>query len=186
MSKKVLKSSIETKVVSVDTLIEYDRNNKNHPEKQVNLLANIIDRFWYIDQIVVDKNNIIIAGHWRLEAIKKMWYDQVEVKVMDIDSKDTQILRLLHNKVSEFAENNLENIVFELKDIWLETIWDFNLSELYPEFDVPDFNMDEYNPDWSHWDNKKSYIIQVICNDEMDQDNLYVKLQDDWYNVKKL
>jgi len=81
----------------------------------VDLLANIIDKFSYTDEVIVDKNNIVIAGHGRLKSLAKMGYDDVEVKVMDIDTEDAIALRYLHNEISRYdTEDNLEAIAIEI------------------------------------------------------------------------
>lgn len=159
--KKILKFKWQIKEVDVKDLIPYEFNNKIHNEKKVNLLANIMDKFWYIDEIVIDKNNIVIAWHGRLESIKKMGYEAVEVKVLDIDSKDASQLRLLHNKISEYeTENDLENMKIEVDMLWYDKTMDgldVSLKDLYPEFDAPPFDPDEYKED-----EKKEWQVAVI------------------------
>ena len=113
--KKILKFKWNIKVIDIDKLIPYELNNKIHNEKKTDLLANIIAKFGYLDEIIVDKNNILIAGHWRLWSIKKMWYDAVEVKVLDIDSRNSSELRLLHNRIAEYeTENGIYNMKEEI------------------------------------------------------------------------
>jgi type I site-specific restriction-modification system R (restriction) subunit len=123
-------------------------------------------RFGYIDEIVVDKNNILIAGHGRLESIKKMGYDSVEVKVLDIDSKDSKELRILHNKLSEYDnEYHLENLKIEIDligyDVKLQGL-DVSMKELYPEFDAPAFNPDDYQEEAQK---EKMIAVTVRCKD---------------------
>lgn len=161
--KKVLKFKGEIKEISLDKLIPYEFNNKVHHEEQVNLLANIMGKFGYIDEIVVDRNNIIIAGHGRLESIRKMGYDSVEVKVMDIDAKDASQLRILHNKIGEYAtEYHLENLNLELQTMGYEDdiSWlDISMRDLFPEFDAPNFDADDYDVDNNEWGGKKIAVI---------------------------
>lgn len=162
---KVLRFTWERKILNVEDLIPYELNNKIHKEKKVNLLANIIGKFWYIDEMIVDKNNILIAGHGRLDSIKKMWYEQVEVKVLDLDSKDAGQLRLFHNKIQEFeTDNNGQNIRLEIEALWEEALvygMDVSLAELYPEYDNPEIALGEESKDKSFW------------NREVDPDDLY-------------
>lgn len=168
--KKVAKMTLEKKVMDIKDLIPYELNNKIHWEKKVNLLANIIEKYSYIDEILVDKNNILIAGHGRLQSLQKMWYDAVEVKILDIDVKDAMALRLLHNKIWEYdTQDNLEAINVELNEIpeILSTL-DTNMSELYPEFDVPKYDPSQYNEEWDKDSNdgKTVYIISLDNQDD--------------------
>lgn len=112
---------------SVDELINYEFNNKKHPERQIDLLANSIKEFGWTAPICIDEQNVIIAGHWRLLAAKKLWLDTVPtVQVENLTDAQIKKLRLLDNKISELAEDDLENITIELEE--LQDTW---LTELY-------------------------------------------------------
>lgn len=118
----------------VGELINYEFNNKNHPEKQIDVLANSIQEFWFNTPIVIDNNNIIIAWHGRLLAAKKLWLEKVPVVIKE-NLTDIQIkkYRLLDNKIAELAEDNKENIKIEL-----EMINDVELFELFDiKLDLP-------------------------------------------------
>ena len=187
MTKKVLKFTGEKKELTIDNIIPYELNNKIHGEKQVDLLANIIGKYWYVDEIIVDKNNIIIAWHGRLESAKKMWYEAVEVKVMDIDIKDSRAFRILHNKISNYdSEDNLENLVIELSEInsddldWLNV----TMEELYPDLDAPEYNPDDYDT-WNSEESNKTVIKVSVDSPEM-AEVLVESLKEMWYNDVKI
>lgn len=56
--------------MNVSGIKPYDKNAKKHPEKQVKQIANSIREFGFNQPIVVDKQNVVIVGHGRLEAAK--------------------------------------------------------------------------------------------------------------------
>jgi len=155
--KKILKVSAKRLEIPLSNLIEYDKNNKIHWDKQIDAIANSINRFSYYDEIVIDKNNVIIAWHWRLSAIKKMWYDWVEVKQLDIDSNEAGAMRILDNLLNKFdTEDNLENIVFDL-DNWMDLqLWDIWTFDFLPELNAPKYNPDDYLNDLSEEQNKEN------------------------------
>jgi len=133
-----------TKVVEVEVwkLISYTNNNKIHNDKQVDLLANSITEYGFNTPIIIDKNNIIIAGHGRLEAAKKLWLEKVPCVIKE-NLTDVQVkkYRLLDNKIAEIAEDNREAIELELIDIW-----DLDLNELYDfaeDIDLDDLDVDD-------------------------------------------
>jgi len=138
-----------TKIINIEVskLIWYELNNKIHNEKQIDLLANSIKEYWFNTPIIISKNNIIIAGHWRLEASKKLWLETVPCIVKE-DLTDIQIkkYRLLDNKIAELAEDNIENIKLELaeiNDIDLNILYSIDLDLWYIdreaiEDDIPD------------------------------------------------
>ena len=58
---KVLKFEGKREIRKVNSLTPYEFNNKDHPERQIDLLANTIDSEGYIDEISVNEKGIIIA-----------------------------------------------------------------------------------------------------------------------------
>jgi len=58
--------------IKIQDLKKYEKNAKKHPEKQIDILAKNIERFGFTTPILIDKNNEIIAGHGRLDALKKL------------------------------------------------------------------------------------------------------------------
>jgi ParB-like chromosome segregation protein Spo0J len=58
--------------VDISKIIPYEHNNRKHPTEQIQRIAKSISLYGFNQAIVVDENNIIIAGHGRLEAITKM------------------------------------------------------------------------------------------------------------------
>lgn len=81
---------------------------------------------------MVDKDNVIIIGHGRVEAAKKLGLKTVPTFVKD-DLNEAQIkkLRILDNRSAELAEYNLENLKLEL-----EELADPELNELFEGFDL--------------------------------------------------
>lgn len=98
-------------------LIPYE-NNPRHNEDAVEYVANSIREFGFKVPIVVDSNNVIIAGHTRYKASKQLGLSEVPCIVAD-DLSDEQIkaFRLADNKVGEIATWNDELLKLELDDI---------------------------------------------------------------------
>lgn len=176
---KIAQFEWERKIVPLEALIPYEFNNKEHPEEQINVLANMIDTAWYLDEIIINKNNIIIAGHGRLETLKKMWYTDVEVKIVDIDETDAKALRLLHNKIAEMAQTNLENVSLELGSLEWYKVGDLPIEDLYPELVMPK-NDDDYEEKPKEWD--WLLYITVWVTDEMQKKVLLETLKELGYS----
>lgn len=172
------------KVVELETdkLIPYEWNNKIHDVTQVDRIANSIKEFGFKNPILVDKNNIIIAWHWRLEAAKKLWLEKVPVIIAD-DLTEEQIkkYRILDNKLNE-SEWDLANLKLELDSLGNLDIWDLKLSttDLFPEMDTPEFDENEFNwPDMSDkiwWE----YSILLKFTTPEEQQVMYDTLQEMW------
>jgi len=65
------------KMVSVDSLIPYARNSRTHSDEQVAQIAASIREFGFLNPIIVDGENGIIAGHGRVLAAQKLKIDQL-------------------------------------------------------------------------------------------------------------
>lgn len=128
-------------------LIPYSKNAKRHPVEQVKLIANSIKEFGFQQPIVIDKNNIVVIGHGRLLASKRLKLKQVPVvRVDNLTEDQIKALRLADNSVAE-SEWNLDLLAEEIADIDLD-MGDFgidlDLSEDEPEQESDDD--DDDNP----------------------------------------
>jgi len=171
--------------INVEKLIPYEFNNKIHDETQINRIANSIKEFWFLQPLVVDKDNILIVGHWRLEWAKKLWLKTVPC-IRAENLTDTQIkkYRILDNKLNE-SEYDLWNLKLELDSLPDLNIWDLELSAstLFPEFDAPDFNPEDYVDDF--WWGKKDPCLKVYVKDEAELEMLKKDLDELWYTNYK-
>lgn len=111
--------------LKIKDLKPYEKNAKKHDKTQINNVAESIKQFGMVQPIVVDKDNIVIIGHCRLEACKKLKFKEVPcVKAEDLDEEQVAKLRLLDNKLNESE-------------------WDFDLlSEELFDLDMSGFELD--------------------------------------------
>lgn len=95
----------------------YEKNPRKNDDA-VPYVAESIKQFGFKVPIVIDKNNIIVAGHTRYKAAKKLGFKSVPCIIAD-DLTDEQIkaFRLADNKVSEKAEWDFDMLNTELDDI---------------------------------------------------------------------
>ena len=132
------------------TLLPYSKNNKIHDEEQVERIANSIKEFWFIQPLVVDKENNVIIGHWRLLASKLLELTEVPVvKLENLTESQIKKLRILDNKLNE-SNWNIENLKLELSDLDFDlSIWDLNLSAemLFPDLKLFDEEETEIEED---------------------------------------
>lgn len=116
----------------IKKLIPYAQNTKKHDAKQVANIANSIKRFGWRQPIVVDKNGVVVIGHGRLLAAKKLGHKKVPVTVAgDLSDEDLRELRIADNKTNE-SEWDAENLNLELPDLDFEG-FDFDFSIGYPD-----------------------------------------------------
>lgn len=87
---------------STDELIPYERNQKKHDDKQVQNVANSIKRFGWVSPIVIDAKDVVVIGHCRLLAAKKLGLDKVPTLcVDDLTEDEVRELRIVDNKTNE-------------------------------------------------------------------------------------
>ena len=123
----------------------YKKNAKKHDETQIKNVMQSIKEFGVVQPIVIDRNNTIIIGHCRYEAMKRLGYDELQedwVKVVDLSEEEAEKLRLLDNKLneSEWDLELLKDLVPSLDFSDFEI--DFNLPE-----EVEDINLDDFFED---------------------------------------
>lgn len=128
-------SEIHTPVLmDVDDLVPYDKNAKLHPDEQVDKIIHSIQEYGWNDPIIVDKDNVIIAGHGRRLAAKKMGLKRVPtIKREDLTSEQVRALRIDHNKASESGYDT-SMLAIDLKELMDESQYDpsvmFNAREI--------------------------------------------------------
>ena len=120
------------KEIKIDELKPYE-NNPRHNEAAVGPVANSIKEFGFKVPIIIDKNNVIIAGHTRLKAAKLLGLETVPcVLADDLTEEQAKAFRLADNKVSEFAEWDFDELEKELSE----------LDAMELDFDMSDFGFD--------------------------------------------
>lgn len=120
-------------------------NNPRRNDDAVKYVANSIQEFGFKVPIVIDKDNVIVAGHTRLKAAKKLGLEEVPCIVAD-DLTDEQIkaFRLADNKVAEFAEWDFNQLGAELAELDDWDMSNFGFEDMIDgddfgtEFDLPD------------------------------------------------
>lgn len=149
--------------IAIESLIPYERNNKIHDETQVNRIANSIKEFWFLQPLVIDKDNILIVWHWRLEWAKKLWLETVPcVRAENLTEAQIKKYRILDNKLNE-SEYNLANLKAEVDSLDDFNIWDLEISvdELFPELETPEFD-DFYSEEL--WETTEDEVPDVKKN----------------------
>lgn len=104
--------------ISIEKLTPYKNNAKKHPKKQVEEIMNSIREFGMNDPIGIwGKDNIIVEGHGRYLACKKLGMTEVPcIRLDNLTDEQRKAYTLAHNKVAE-SEFDWDMIELELEDI---------------------------------------------------------------------
>lgn len=106
-------------------IVPYAKNAKKHDKKQIANVAESIKQYGFVQPVVIDRDGVIVIGHCRAEAAKKLGMKTVPcVCVDDLTPEQVNALRLVDNKSNESA-------------------WDMDLlAEELPELDLSAFDFD--------------------------------------------
>ena len=122
---------MEVRNLKIDEIKPYENNPRDNLDA-VDATANSIKEFGWQQPIVVDKDMVIIAGHTRYLAAKKLGYDTVPVVVAsNLSDEQVRAYRLADNKTGELAEWD-----FKLLDTELQDILDIDMSDFGFELDI--------------------------------------------------
>lgn len=103
--------------MELDRIVPYE-NNPRRNERAISAVENSIKQFGYQNPIIVDKNNIVIAGHSRLEAAKRLGIKVLPVIVADdLTSEQANAFRLADNRTASFSEWDERKLRDELADV---------------------------------------------------------------------
>ena len=131
-------------MMKISDIKEYE-NNPRKNDQAVEAVASSIRSFGFKVPIIIDSNNVIIAGHTRLKASKKLGYTEVPCLIAsDLTSEQVKAFRLADNKVSELAEWDLDKLNEELSFIEMD-MEQFGFEDLEQELerDVLEDEFDE-------------------------------------------
>ena len=130
-------------------LVPYE-NNPRINDHAVDAVASSIREFGFKVPIIVDKENVIVAGHTRLKAALRLGLDTVPVIIADdLTPEQVKAFRLADNKTAEMAYFDIGKLQIELAgiedidmaefgfDLELDTLNLSSESEAEPEYVVP-------------------------------------------------
>lgn len=127
--------------LKLEDIKPYEKNPRKN-DGAVDQVAASIKEFGFKVPIIIDKDNIIVAGHTRYKAAKKLGLTEVPcIKADDLNEEQIKAFRLADNKVSEAAE------------------WDFDLlSEELADLQAVDFNMEQFGFETAYEEENKEII----------------------------
>ena len=155
--------------LKLSDITPYENNPRNNDEA-VEPVAESIKEFGFKVPIIIDKDNVIVAGHTRYKAAKKLKLDKVPcIRADDLTEEQVKAFRLVDNKVSEIATWDMDLLELELDGISNIEMSDFGfemsifseddeLSEesnkkIADEFIVPPFSI--FDTRQGYWQDRK-------------------------------
>ena len=161
------------KNIEVKDLIPYEKNTKKHDDVQINNVAESIKQYGFVQPIVIDKNNVVVIGHCRLLAAKKLKMTDVPcVCVEDLTDEQVKALRIVDNKSNE-SPWDFDFLADELAEINLDAFnFDFGVN-----FDDDDTEIKEREEIALN----ESISVVVECADDEEAETIFEKLSEEGY-----
>lgn len=110
-------NTLEVTTVAIDTIIPYARNPRKN-DRAVDEVAASIKEYGWRQPIVVDKDNVIVVGHTRYNAAKKLGLKEVPIHTAtNLTEQQIKAYRIADNKTSEYAEWDTDLLQLELEEV---------------------------------------------------------------------
>ena len=94
----------------------YWRNPRNN-ERAVDAVKQSIEKYGFNSPLVLDTDNVIIAGHTRYKALIQLGWKKAPCVVVDLPADKAKEFRIADNKTSELATWDMDNLIPELREI---------------------------------------------------------------------
>ena len=169
------------KKVKVNDLIPNEKNVRTHGEKQIQEFKKSIEMFGVIRPVVIDENNVLIAGHGLHKALKELGIEEVDAYILKGLTEEKKLkLMLSDNKIYELGTTNFDFFSDILKDISLGG--DLNIpgydEDILNSLIVTDINADKDISKYGEVDDERIEEIKSqgnSFNEKMGKENLTVQ-----------
>ena len=160
----------------------YEKNPRKN-DAAVKYVAASIEKFGFKQPIVIDRDGIIVAGHTRYKAAKKLNLKSVPCIVADdLTDEEIKAYRLADNKVAEKAEWDYDLLPEELNGINDFDMLEFGFDELVEEDEEPKpVQRDDLSGQVG-----EMFQIVIDCESEAEQEQLYYRLMEEGLKCRTL
>ena len=128
---------LKMKVINkkINSLVLYENNSRLHSDKQINQIVNSISEFGFTNPILIDENQMVLAGHGRLKAAEILDLKNVPtIQISNLSESQKKAYVIADNKLAlnadwndDLLQNEVLNLVNENIDL---TLLGFNQNEI--------------------------------------------------------
>ena len=148
----------------IDEIIPYEKNPRRN-DKAVTYVVNSIKQFGFKVPLVIDKDNVIVCGHTRWKAAKRLKMKKLPCVIADdLTEEQIRAFRLADNKVAEIADWNVPLLNEEIED--LKDYFDF--SDFGFDFNDSDYFEDEAEA------KEDGYVAEIPKNPKAKIGDVYI------------
>lgn len=148
-------------------------NNPRHNDEAVQYVAKSIQEFGFKNPVILNSENVIIAGHTRIKAAEQLGIKEIPcIYASDLTEEQVKAFRLADNKVAEMAAWDFGKLEEELADI------DIDMSE----FGFEAIKEIEKEIDEVEYNEKISVVID--CENDEEAEEIYNTLMNEGYRCR--
>jgi DNA modification methylase len=134
----VLPEARSIEYVLISQLRPYPNNPRTHTRKGTRKLAAVIERYGFQSPVIINEQNVILAGHGRVEAARELGMLMVPcLRAHGLSAAEQRAYVLADNRLSEESSwdldllaGELETLAVENPDIDLELLTGFDTGEI--------------------------------------------------------
>lgn len=125
--------------IKIDEIKEYENNSKIHTSEQIQKIKYSISKFGYLQPILIDENNMILAGHGRYRALKELKYKEIPViRHEHLTDTEKTAFSIADNSITMMTGFDEDLLKFQLNELEID---DFDtdllgLDELGIDFEI--------------------------------------------------
>ena len=132
--------------------VPYERNAKIHSDKQIDNIANSIERFGWQQDTVLTADNVLVIGHGRrLAALKlkcEMPYHRIDKTADQLTDEDIRELRIADNQTNAETGMDFDVLEKEIEDLSFDGFdFDFDFGEQIDMLEAEDDDFEEELPE---------------------------------------
>jgi len=109
---------MKIEMLDVTDVREYEGNPREIPEAAVDAVARSIEEFGFKNPVIVDADNVLVAGHTRVRAARKLGMTQVPaIRADDLTPEQVRAFRIADNALHDLAQWDYELLPIELGEL---------------------------------------------------------------------
>lgn len=161
-------NKLEIKYVDIEDIKPYE-NNPRFNDNAVEYVKNSIKEFGFKVPMILDKDNKIVTGHTRYKSALELGLKEIPVIYADdLTEEQIKAFRIADNKVSEFADWDIELLAEELENI------DIDMTE----FGVEDVDIEEFDEEELDSDRERNKVsVQLMIEKYSDYEIIKERLE---------
>lgn len=107
--------------IQIEQLTPYKNNARKHSDKQIDMIAKSLRKYGFLNPVLINDKNMILAGHGRVEAAKRIGLKIVPcVQISHLTPDEQKEYILADNRLAELAEWDNDMLSDELKSLSID------------------------------------------------------------------